>query len=346
MPRPLASEPTSPKRWADRLVGGLAAGVRAAIANDPRDAIEEQLGLRVVEQGSLGERGNDGWCDGLSIIDEGVILFAPTANSKRANFTLCHEVAHYLVDEEADSETLDWVADQADPDRVIEHVCDLVASRLLVPDVMVAVVLEELGPGGPAVAELFARSKASREVCAIALADRLSCDGFIALVNLDEDMVTFASRAHEGRPYPSRRAPVPPGHPLLRLSDGESAAVEAWWPWPDGTRHPFYQSASRDGRWIYFVMAAHDLWQVTQFHPAPVERPKAAMPEARLSCSCGYRGTAQGFPCSVCHKISCPQCHECDCDRKERIARKPCGHCFTSVPVAQLDANGYCTGCR
>jgi Zn-dependent peptidase ImmA (M78 family) len=163
MPLLLSSEPTSPKRWADRLVGGLDAGMRAAIANDPRGAIEEQLGLRVVEQETLGERGNDGWCDGLSIIDEGVIFFAPTANSKRANFTLCHEVAHYLVEEDRDSGTLDWVADQADPDQVIEHVCDLVASRLLVPDAMVALVLEEVGPGGPAVVELFARSKASRE---------------------------------------------------------------------------------------------------------------------------------------------------------------------------------------
>ncbi len=190
-----------------------------AIANDPRRAIEEHLGLRVVEQGTLGERGNGGWCDGLSILDEGVIFFAPTVNSKRANFTLCHEVAHYLVEEHTDSETLDWVADQADPDQVIEHVCDLVASRLLVPDAMVAAVLEDVGPGGPAVAELFAQSEASREVCAIALADRLGCDGFIALINRDEDVVTFASRAHEGRPYPPRRAAVPSGHPLLRLSD-------------------------------------------------------------------------------------------------------------------------------
>ena len=346
MPWPLRSEPTSPRRWADRLVCGLDAGVRAAIANDPRRAIEEQLGLRVIEQGTLGERGNGGWCDGLSIIDEGVIFFAPTANSKRANFTLCHEVAHYLIEGDTDSETLDWVADQTDPDQVIEHVCDLVASRLLVPDAMVTNVLEAVGPGGPAVAELFSRSEASREVCTIALADRLSCDGFIALVNRDEDVVTFASRAHEGRPYPPRRAPVPAGHPLLRLSDGESATAEAWWPWPDGTRQPFYQSASRDGRWVYAVLAAHDLWQVTQFHPAPAERPTVTVPEGRLTCPCGYRGAARGFPCSTCNKISCPQCHECDCDRKERIARKPCKRCTVSVPVAQLDEDGYCTGCQ
>ncbi|MBF6558267.1 MAG: hypothetical protein IVW52_19370 [Acidimicrobiales bacterium] len=103
MPRSLSSEPTSPRRWADRLVGALDAGVCVDIATDPRGATEEHLGLRVVEQGTLGERGNGGWCDGLSILDEGVIFFAPTVNSKRANFTLCHEVAHYLVEEHTDS---------------------------------------------------------------------------------------------------------------------------------------------------------------------------------------------------------------------------------------------------
>jgi Zn-dependent peptidase ImmA (M78 family) len=344
--RRLTTEPSSPKRWADRLVGTLDQEVRDAIARDPRTAIEEHLGLRVVERGALGERGNGGWCDGLSIIDEGVVFFAPTANSKRANFTLCHEVAHYLIGEDDDSETLDWVADLDEPDQVIEQVCDLVASRLLVPEAMVTAVLEDVGLGGRAVAELFDRSEASREVCAIAMSERLSCDGFVALVNRDEDTITFASRAHDGRPYPRRRDPVPAGHPLLRLTDGETAAAEAWWPWPDGSRQPFYQSAFRNGHWVYVVHAVNDLWQVTSFHPAPAERPKATVPERRVSCHCGFTGTARGYPCSICNKISCPRCQECECDRKERIARSHCQRCWQSVPVTQLDEDGYCTGCR
>ena len=346
MARPLLPAASSPRRWADRLVGSLDPAVREALAREPKSAIEAHLGLRVIENDALGERGNGGWCDGLSIIDEGVIFYAPTSNSKRQNFTLGHEVAHYLVDADTDEATLDWVADLPDGAQVIEQVCNLVASRLLVPESLVGAVLADFGYGGSAVAELFEKSKASREVCAIALSERLPCDGFVALVNRDDHRVTFASRAHEGRPYPCRGDAVPAGHPLLGIGDGDTAAAESWWPWPDGGRQTFYQHAFRDGRWVYAVLSANDRWQVTQFHPAPAERLTTTFPERAISCPCGYTGMARGFPCPTCHEISCPECHDCDCDRKERVPRDFCQHCWQKVPVDQLDEDKYCTGCR
>jgi len=335
----------TPRKWAERLVAQLDSATREGLRTDPARAIPEHLGLTVVERDDLGERGDGGWCDGMSITEKGVIFYAPTDNSKRENFTLDHEVGHYLVDNDTDETTLDWAADLPERPKVIEQVCNIVASRLLLPEEEVRGVLGATGPGGDAVALLEARSEASREVCAIAVAERLPCDGFVALVNLRTSVVTFAARAGQGRPYPRRDEPVPTGHPMLRLDDGESAASESWWPWPDRNPRRYYQHATRSGQWVYAVLADNDLWNAATFHAPIGDRPAVTVPERRMTCPCGYVGTARGFPCSTCKQISCPRCHECDCVRKDRQPRAFCDGCFVSFPVAQLK-DGFCSGCR
>jgi len=318
---------------------------RDALRTDPSRAIRERLGLSVIQRVDLGERGEGGWCDGMSITEKRVVFYAPTDNSKRENFTLNHEVGHYLVDNDTDEATLDWAADLIDRPKVIEQVCNIVACRLLLPEAQVRSILGTVGPGGDAVAMLEARSEASREVCVIALAERMPCDGFVAVVNLRSSTVTFAARAGAGRPYPRRDEEVPTGHPLLRLADDESAAVESWWPWPDRNPRHYYQQATRRGHWIYAVLADNDLWNAATFHTPAVDRPAVSVPERRITCPCGFVGTARGFPCSSCKKIACTRCGECDCDRKERLQRAFCDGCFISFPVAQLE-DGLCSGCR
>jgi hypothetical protein len=48
-------------------------------------------------------------------------------------------------------------------------------------------------------------------------------------------------------------------HGLLRLADGDSAAAESWWPWPDVNPRRYYQHATRRGHWVYVVAADNDL---------------------------------------------------------------------------------------
>jgi IrrE N-terminal-like domain len=340
----LSRPASSPRRWANRLVVGLDPLARADLAADPASAISRHFGLRVEPRESLGQRGHGGWCDGLSIAQDDVIYYAPTMNSKRENFTLCHEVGHHLVQRDEDDDTLDWAADLQDRDIVIEEVCNLIASLLLVPDDLVRRALDEYSMGGDALEAIISRSEGSREVCAIAMAQHLRCDGFVAVVNLRSPAVTLASRAHEARPYPARNEVVPAGHPLLSLENGQSQATESWWRWPDGNPFSYYQHATRRGHWVYAVFAVNDLWNVAKFHAGEPERPKIDIPRRDLRCACGFAGEIRGFPCSVCRKPVCPSCG-CDCDRSNRIERGMCMSCFLAVPVSQL-VDGLCTGCR
>lgn len=83
---------------------------------DPLHTMRADLGLKVQEAEHLAEKRADGGaCDGLSFLKDGVVLYAPTRNSRRQNFTLAHEVGHWLVHKVP--AIFDWLVDQPDPKR-------------------------------------------------------------------------------------------------------------------------------------------------------------------------------------------------------------------------------------
>ena len=341
--RPLRGPLTTPLRWAERLVGGLGEPLRAALQADPMTAVSDRLGLTVVPSDALGERGAGGWCDGLSITEEGVVFFAPTIYSKRENFTICHEVGHFLAENDTDQATLDWVADLPRRGPFVEHTCDVIASRLLLPAQTVKAVLGALGPSGDAMLLLFEKSAASRQAVAVALAERMPCPGFAAVVDLDESVVTFAGRAGDARPVPWRGDEIPKNHPLLALREAQILAVDAWWPEQGGSRHGYYMHATRRGKWAYAVFAENDLWGAVRFHAPRTQQ--RSVPRRVIHCPCGYDGEASGFPCAKCHQIPCPRCGECECDRAERVPRTMCQRCFITFPANQVH-NGLCESCK
>lgn len=55
-----------PTTWADRLVEGLDRDVRTELAADPATAMGNYFGLTVRQSEALSQRGEGGWCDGLS----------------------------------------------------------------------------------------------------------------------------------------------------------------------------------------------------------------------------------------------------------------------------------------
>src|SRR5260370_40861823 len=123
---------TAVDRPARRILGQIAAIARAALAADPKRALTERFGLRVREQDELAQRRDaGGWCDGISFLDDDVVLYAPSPFSRRENFTLTHEVGHKLTEE--DNDALDWLADRDQPGRDLAQLCDLIPATLLLP---------------------------------------------------------------------------------------------------------------------------------------------------------------------------------------------------------------------
>ena len=322
----------------------MGTATREALSADPKSSIVQHFGLSLQQASTLGKRrGAGGWCDGLSFTEEGVVLYAPTPWSRRENFTIAHELGHHLTDADEDDDLWDWLGDHPGRGKFIEDTCDAIASRLLLPREVVTSVLDEHRASGSAVHGLYVTSNASREVCAIAVAERIGCDGFALLAKIDTATVTFASRFGETTPSPWRDDALPESHPLRDLQAGQPQVRESWWPNRHNERRRYYHHAVRDQNdWVYAVFAVNDLWGAAHLHlPEPERLPPRRF---QVNCSCGYRGTTTDFPCPVCRKAPCPTCG-CDCDRKARLPTGQCRHCFRVVR-SHLLVEGLCDDCR
>ena len=334
----------TPQKWADRLVATLAPEIRSEAAADPKGAARRSFELELRPVATLGERrGDGGWCDGMSFAEEQVVLYAPTPYSRRENFTVSHEIGHLLIDRYDGDDLWDWLADNPDRARFIEDSCDAIASRLLLPRDLVAAIINEHRASATAVTELYGQSEASREACAIAVAERIGCDGFVLLAKADRMALTFASRFGDTRPRPWRDDPIPDGHPLRHLEPGVTEKRESWWPGRVNGRRPFYYHAHRDtDGWIYAVFAVNDLWEAVRFHVPPGD--SAPFKTFAVRCPCGYRGTTSEFPCPACHQPPCPNCG-CECERKAKLPNGVCDGCFRTFR-SHLLIEGKCEECR
>lgn len=334
-------------QWAEAAVASLATDVREAFVEDPHGALRK-LGLSARAHPSLGSRrGGGGACDGISFLQDGVVLFAPTPNSRRENFTLAHEVGHWLVD--ARDEILDWLASQREPSVMLESLCDRIAQRLLLPPLAVMAVVSEPPVRAAHVLGLYDATKASRYACAIAVAGRLNCLGAVAVINTETREVEFASVSpdrDDGWPavFPWRGQRVPPGHPLGGLLvAGTTMTRKSYWQNRWGKRQPYYIDAVTDGRRVFVVFSDADIWNAERLH-LDSRREFLHRPIGEVTC-CGDIREVRGYPCGECGGHYCPICGKCRCQR-QADREVPCrGRCFMKY-APHLLVNGLCEDCR
>lgn len=325
---------------ARRLADALPDTVRTDLCGGPLSAIPRYFPLTVAVASSFDEPGEHGWCDGASITDAGVILYRPT-DSRRENFTLLHELAHHLIANDDDCPS--WLADQDDPGKLEEEICNLVAARLLIPEERITQALDKKPPSAATVTALYQATGASRSACAIAVAQRIPCDGFVILTEPGSGEVFVSSRTRDTRPYPWKGDPIPDPHPLSRPDPPPKA--KTWWPRWNGDRRDFYMVTGDVAGYICGVFAENDLWGIDTLHVyTPVEEDRGY--HGTLTCPCGYQGVVRMYPCRTCGVSECPRCGECDCQRRERNQpRDTCANCFSSVR-SHLLVDGLCDACR
>lgn len=306
--------------------------------------IAHELDLTVTEAPFLTQRRGDGApCDGVSYLDDNVILYAPTP-SRRENFTLAHEIGHWLVNQ-VDA-VFDWLGEQDNGPRLLETICDRIARRLLVADTVITEVLGSQPVSVEQLRALYDATMASIPVCLIALANRLPCTG----AAVDIDPVTWTVKYASVQPDAEKGWPVVvpwpghevrPDHPLRHLAPGSRLQRKAWWSTPWNTRDEFYIDATHTGNRILAVFAADDLWGIDVFH-APSERAFDERPQRTVTC-CGQTTQVRGWPCPKCNGGYCPKCKSCTCDRRQSRERK-CQGCGVSY-LPHLLEGGYCELC-
>ena len=230
----------NPEGCAEQALSLLTDDVRARFAGNPMAVLRDDLDLTVTAVEHLANARDDGGaCDGVSFLQDGVILYAPTPWSRRENFTLAHELGHWLTEKAPD--IYDWIADQDEPGRLLETVCDRIAQRLLLPEAAAIAVIGSGPIRAQHLIDLYDTTQASRPVCAIALAKHLPGLGAIAIIDRHTGAVTHASvkpDPEQGWPtvFPWRGQQLNDGHPLLGLPPGAATARRLAWRTPWGTQ--------------------------------------------------------------------------------------------------------------
>lgn len=330
---------------AERALEQLPRGVGDRFAESPEATLREPLGLTVRPVDHLHEvRVDGGLCDGVSYLSDGVILYRRTGN-RRENFTLAHELGHWLVDQVDD--IYDWLAEQPEPAKLLETVCDRIAQRLLLPAAAVAQVVGSNPISARHVSELVDATQASRPACAIALASRLTGLGAVVIIDKAAGQVEYASvqpDAAQGWPavFPWPGQSVPPGHPLKGLDQGATLTRKTFWQTPWGTRAEYYVDAVADQRRVVAVFSATDDWGAERLH---IDAPREfnQRPESEIHC-CGQTRTVRGYPCPDCGEPFCPSCQGCRCERRAQ-SEVTCSGCFLAYQ-AHLIVDGLCEECR
>lgn len=334
------------ERCVDQALSLLTDDVRARFAKNPIGVLRNDVNLTVTAVQHLANaRADGGACDGVSFLQDGVILYAPTPWSRRENFTLAHELGHWLAEKAPD--IYDWVADQDDAGRLLETICDRVAQRLLLGDGAAPAVIGQGPVRAQHLTDLYRATRASGPVCAIALAQHLPGLGAIAIIDRSTGLVTHASISpdpEQGWPtvFPWRGQQLTQEHPLLRMAPGGSSARRLTWRTPWGTEADFYVDAICDDKRVIAVFCGKDIWNIERFH-APIQRDFDTRPTLTGRC-CGAPFERRGFPCPDCSQPFCPRCGDCRCGRDGKRA-VTCTHCFLQFQPHLID-NGLCVECR
>lgn len=331
---------------ARRLEAKLDSGVRIGLAQDPL-AVIRSVGV-VVHPLPSRALAQDCTCDGAFFpLPPPAIAYAATPGSRRENFTLLHEFGHYLVRE--DDDMLSELADVDDDggQTAEERVCDAFAGRVLVPGDRVDLVLGGRRPEARDLPELFRQSIGSREACAVRLAERVGCFGYVALLDPRKHEVRFAS-ASETCPYIWRRGSrLPPSHPVWRAAGGEGMyRGEGEVVWATGRRN-LWLDAVVEGSVVVAVFSEDRYWPADGLGilgPTSVTSSRGIA----LSGTCRHCGAdTWGYrACDKCGDVRCRSCGKCGCGAKESDERI-CPKCFLVKNRAQFPAGRQvCLECQ
>lgn len=311
------------KRHATRLAAAIPAKIREALAIEPADALVRHFGMRIVPLDQLRDsRGVGGWCDGVSLTNDRVICFAPSPNSRRQNFTLLHELGHFLANE--DDDVLDWLADKNNPASDLERLCDAVAARILLPESTTTRVLGGRQPAPEHLHQLYSASRASEEVCAIALAGHLRTRGAVILIRRRTAAVAFAASTGWPPLLVPRGLEVPQHHPLRELG-----IRQRWSGWTTsdlrlGITEPFPDMMIPDLMRAWAQAGSNRTTAIlmdTREDDGP-EWPKRTDntitpcqqgAHILLCRHCGHGLNPNIYPCEDCRIPPCWQCGHCQC---------------------------------
>jgi Zn-dependent peptidase ImmA (M78 family) len=193
--------------------------------------------------------------DGAYDPENKVILINSQARPERQRFTLAHEISHALL--LSDDDLLSDLHDRYEGDELegmIETLCNVGASAILIADALMSEILDRFGVTGRAIAELVRRADVSGSAALYALAEAASGQVLLAVcapVGRGEarQLTVRASAATAGVKYTLRPGtPIPDEHPVMIASEtGLEISGKSYVPFRSGRKLPAMVNVYPDG---------------------------------------------------------------------------------------------------
>lgn len=318
---------------------------RVTLARAPLGALRD-LGIQVIATKLPGTTDECG-CDGMYVSrPRPTIVYVPTPNSRRENFTLAHELGHHLIRaNDAVNSALGDIGDDGGVEAE-ERVCDAFAGRILVPASVVNGVVAKRHPEARDVLELYARSSGSREACAVRLAERLPCFGYVTLLDPSDRSVRFAAASPHCSYRWTRGTRLSDRHPVWRAmaSNGQFRG-EGPIVWGGAKKNVWIDAVSARSV-VIAVFASDRLWSgsgVSILGGTGPSRPRPTL----LSGKCRHCGAdSWGYrACDRCGDTWCKKCQRCGCGAASgERPQRTCPRCGLTRAISQFDRGS--TLCR
>lgn len=334
------------QRLAMVLEQRLADSYLEQLGRDPVGAVRS-MGIRI-RAGEVLSVTDECGCDGMYVRGSPpTILYLPTPGSRRENFTVAHELAHHLIRESDDvNSTLADIGDDGGV-QAEERLCDAFAGRVLIPDQAIDRVLEKRHPEAVDVLALYAQSAGSREACAVRLAERLPCFGYIALLDATRREVRFASPSPQCEYRWSPGTQISPGHPVWQArQSGQSFRGEGPIEWGSFKRNVWID-AIRERNTVIAVFAAERHWSSPGLSLLGGTGPTKPRPTL-LSGTCRHCGAESwGYKaCDKCGDPWCKRCKKCGCGAPSERPHKTCSRCKLTRATSQFEKGSeICRDC-
>jgi len=297
---------------------------REALAHDgARQAIGDILNINVLTAEAAPEGCSvAGSCDRATRT-----ITVVTAAVARMRFTVLHELAHLLGDDHGEFQDALYAVGPTKR-AVEEDACEAFAASMLLSDGVVDPALEDHGRTARGLMQLESVTDASREACAVAVAQRLTAPGYVALVK-DDGTLSFAARSGDVLP-------------IARGSDQRGSVVDAVLKGQPSLRDrgslrfrggtladEMYVDVVRDGALVYIVATVDSPdWDV--LHQLDTSDLSARL----IDCWCEECGTEFKSPsrCEVCGEPLHDVCGRCSCEVRPLRGERTCSECFQRKP--------------
>lgn len=260
----------------------------------------------------------------------------------RMRFTALHELGHVLAED--DDIVQEAIHARAASRDLEEDICDAFAARLLLNDEVVTRALATYRRTARGLRELVRSATASREACAVAVAQRLDAPGYVGVIYPSSGVLSFAARS--GDVLPLRRRLDQSASAIGPVLTGPSTLTERGsLRFENGTEtHRMYLDAVRSDDLVYFVATEDraDWGAVTtdRLEDEQFER----LEEAHCDkCAIGFTVRRR---CRGCTEPIHEDCNSCACEVRPLLGERPCSNCFTTYPPATYPSGGeLCENC-